>query len=141
MITGRAFDLKIYEGEEQKRYVFSVNNFKEACDISRSFLADWEKVEGKAEWTRTVPDSVFGGDKVQTARLIERKWKRNTSDEKGVYSSNKKLRSKIDKRLAKIAALEAQRGCQSTEEEISKKIAVLKQEISSLDAEFLKGEE
>jgi hypothetical protein len=139
----KAYDLKIYnEDGSEKAFIFSVSNFDEAVRLAKGFLdSGWKKTRTKAEWKRSAPDSVFGGDSLEIAKIMERKWGNTVPKaEQKSYKSNKKIRQKIDRRLSDIASLEAMRGCWGDEEEILKKIAELNKEISILDSEFLNEE-
>ncbi len=117
---GRAYDLTVGE-----KFVCCSDNFKEALlYFKNNFKGDWKnEEEGKAKWSRQVPSSPFGGDYTEYATIVERTWYKQITERKSYYS-NKSIRQKIDRRLKKIAALNAQRGTnQLSEEKINEKIA------------------
>lgn len=137
-LIGRVFDLTVGE-----KFACCSNNFKEALNYFKdNFKSDWKEVEsGKAKWERQVPTSPFGGSETEYATIVERTWYKEIPEVKSYYS-NKSIRQKIDRRLKKIAALNAQRGTnQLSEEKINEKIAELLKEISNIDPRFLTNED
>jgi len=134
-LIGRVFDLRVGD-----KFVCSSESFEESYSYFKSNynMSDWTLVDdNKAKWVRQVPVSPFGGDQPEYANIIERVWYKEIPELESYYS-NKTIRQKIDKRLKKIASLNAQRGTkQLPEEKISEKIADLLKEISNIDPNFL----
>jgi len=131
---GQAFDLRV-----NGRFVFCDNSLEEVYKHWQSISEGqgWTQINKKAEWERTVPDSVFGGKKQEYAKIIQREWSKDMAERKS-YTSNAEIRRKIDSRLKKIAALTASIGTgQKSEKKINKKIDELSKEILKFDPNFL----
>ena len=132
--AGKAYDLKV-----DGKFLYSSIDIVEVYEFWKKFAkgGNWKRVGERAEWQRTVPASIHGGDIPQFAFINERSWTVEVPELKG-YKSNKSMRREIDKRLDKIAALNAQVGTkQQPDKIINKKIAELSKEILNIDPNFL----
>lgn len=131
--VGQAFDLRV-----NGRFAYSANDLEEVYNHWMETKGEgWKQLSKKAEWERTVSDSVFGGKKQEYAQIIQREWSKDVPERKS-YSSNRDIRKKIDKRLSQIAALTASLGTnQGSDKKINKKIDDLSKEILKFDPNFL----